>query len=76
MKREEIIIAGSAVVLLVVFCIGMYRAGVTPEVAQKISYGINGLTETRCIDGYKFIVGEGGQARQILDGEGRGVRCQ
>ena len=42
----------------------------------NISYGINGMTESRCIEGYKFVVGEGGQPRQILDEFGKGVRCQ
>lgn len=41
----------------------------------NISYGINGMTESRCIEGYKFVVGEQGQARQILDEFGKGVRC-
>jgi prepilin-type N-terminal cleavage/methylation domain-containing protein len=40
------------------------------------SWGINGLTETRCIDGYKFIIGYGGQARQIMDSYGKGVPCK
>lgn len=35
-----------------------------------------GLTETRCIDGYKFVVGDGGQARQMVDANGRGVPCK
>ena len=43
---------------------------------SNISFGVNGLTESRCIEGYKFIVGEQGQARQILDEFGKGVRCE
>ncbi len=42
----------------------------------NISWGINGVTESRCIDGYKFVIGEHGQARQILDEFGKGVRCE
>ena len=42
----------------------------------NLSIGINGLTESRCIEGYKFIVGQEGQARQILDEFGKGVRCE
>jgi prepilin-type N-terminal cleavage/methylation domain-containing protein len=42
---------------------------------NNISWGINGMTESRCIEGYKFVVGEKGQARQILDEFGKGVRC-
>ena len=42
----------------------------------NISWGVNGMTESRCIEGYKFIVGQEGQARQILDEFGKGVRCE
>ncbi len=42
----------------------------------SISFGINGMTEMRCIDGFKFIVGHEGQARQVMDEFGKGVRCQ
>ncbi len=41
----------------------------------NVTWGINGMTESRCIEGYKFIVGQEGQARQILDEFGKGVRC-
>jgi len=42
---------------------------------SNISYGINGMTESRCIEGYKFIIGTEGNPRQILDEFGKGVRC-
>jgi prepilin-type N-terminal cleavage/methylation domain-containing protein len=41
-----------------------------------VSFGINGFTEVRCIDGYKFVIGEGGHARQVMDEMGRGVKCR
>jgi prepilin-type N-terminal cleavage/methylation domain-containing protein len=50
------------------------RSGTTSE--NSLSIGVNGLTESRCIEGYKFIVGQEGQARQILDEFGKGVRCE
>lgn len=43
---------------------------------SSLSFGINGMTEVRCIDGYKFVIGEHGQARQVLDEFGKGARCQ
>lgn len=43
---------------------------------SNISWGINGVTEMRCIDGYKFVIGEHGQARQVLDEFGKGAKCQ
>lgn len=42
---------------------------------NTVSWGFNGLTEMRCIDGYKFVVGENGQARQVMDEFGKGVKC-
>jgi prepilin-type N-terminal cleavage/methylation domain-containing protein len=42
---------------------------------SNISFGINGTTESRCIEGYKFVIGEHGQPRQIIDEFGKGVRC-
>ena len=49
--------------------------GTTQGNNNTISWGINGMTESRCIEGYKFVVGQEGQARQILDEFGKGVRC-
>jgi prepilin-type N-terminal cleavage/methylation domain-containing protein len=43
---------------------------------NTISYGVNGLTEMRCIDGYKFVIGAQGQTRQVMDEFGKGVKCQ
>ena len=43
---------------------------------STVSYGINGMTESRCIEGYKFIIGQNSQPRQILDEFGKGVRCE
>lgn len=42
---------------------------------QSFSYGANGLIEVRCMDNLKFIVGENGHVTQMLDNEGRGVKC-
>lgn len=42
---------------------------------SNISVGINGMTEARCIEGYKFIINQDGHTRQILDEFGKGVRC-
>ena len=42
---------------------------------NTISWGINGMTEMRCIDGYKFVIGDQGQARQVMDEFGKGIRC-
>lgn len=41
----------------------------------NISYGLNGMVESRCIEGYKFIVTHD-STRQVLDEFGKGVRCE
>ena len=46
------------------------------SVGTSVSWGINGVTEVRCIDGYRFVVSENGQARQVLDEFGKGSRCE
>ena len=66
---------------VVIVCIVMILAAVAvPAFNGKIStdgitYGVNGVTESRCIEGYKFVIGSDGNARQILDEFGKGVRC-
>ena len=66
---------------VVIVCIVMILAAVAlPAIfgvksGTDISYGVNGVTESRCIEGYKFVVGRDGNARQILDEFGKGVRC-
>ncbi len=43
---------------------------------SNLSIGINGLMESRCVEGYRFIVDQDGRSRQILDEFGKGVRCE
>jgi len=43
---------------------------------SSVSFGINGMTESRCIEGYKFVINQDGHTRQILDEFGKGVRCE
>lgn len=43
---------------------------------NNVSWGVNGMTESRCIEGYRFVVGQDGNARQILDELGKGVKCE
>ena len=47
----------------------------TKAQGNSLSFGFNGVTETRCIDGFKFVVGADGNARQVLDEFGKGARC-
>lgn len=42
---------------------------------NNISFGVNGFTETRCINGYTFVIGQDGTARQIMNEFGHGAKC-
>jgi prepilin-type N-terminal cleavage/methylation domain-containing protein len=42
---------------------------------SSVSFGFNGMTEVRCINGYQFVIGSRGGARQILDEFGKGAKC-
>jgi prepilin-type N-terminal cleavage/methylation domain-containing protein len=67
--------------LMVVIAIGMIIVSIIAGAYgamsgnNNISMGINGMTESRCIEGYKFVIGEQGRPHQILDEFGKGVRC-
>lgn len=63
------------VIVLVITMIGFGTITGTTQ-GNSISWGVNGMTESRCIEGYKFIVGQDGSARQILDEFGKGARCE
>lgn len=75
MKQKGFTLIELMVVIAVVIIIALTVLGFTGAPTSTISFGINGLTEVRCIEGYKFVVGENGQARQILDEFGKGARC-
>lgn len=66
------------IVITILFCLaalgysGAIQSAGSPG---AITFGLNGMTEERCIGGYKHVVGERGQARQILDGKGHGIPC-
>lgn len=43
---------------------------------REYSWGLNGMTEVRCIGGYKFIVNQDGSVRQVMDEFAKGVKCE
>lgn len=67
--------------LMIVVAIGMIVLSIIAGAvgamngSSNISIGINGMTEARCIEGYKFIINQDGHTKQILDEFGKGVRC-
>ena len=77
MKQRGFTLIELMIAVVFILTIGMFVINAFNGIsnAGNISFGINGMTESRCIEGYKFIVGQEGQARQILDEFGKGVRC-
>lgn len=69
----EVFIAITFVSILILIGLGGY-AGM--QSSSNITYGALGMTESRCIEGYKFITDQNGNVRQILDELGKGVKCQ
>lgn len=63
------------IVATILAIVAVIAASVAGTNGGAVSFGINGLTEMRCINGFQFVIGDGGQARQVLDEFGKGVRC-
>lgn len=62
------------IIIFAVFVLIIVGAG-TATNTSGISYGVNGIMETRCVDGYKVLVGQTGHPIQMLDKNGNGVTC-
>ena len=69
----ELMVAVVFVLILITWVVNI--AGMA-DGKSSLSFGINGMTEVRCIDGYKFVIGDKGQARQIIDEFGKGAKCE
>lgn len=79
MKQRGITLIEMMVLFIILTVIGLIAAPVimgVPVSGNNVSWGVNGMTESRCIENYKFIVSQDGNTRQILDEFGKGVRCE
>lgn len=70
----EIMVA--IVVVAIIIMIAIPTIVGTSQGNSNVSWGVNGMTESRCIEGYKFVMDQKGNARQILDEFGKGVKCE
>ena len=70
----ELMVAIAIMGILTAIVIPVFLGKTAPN--NSITWGYNGVTEGRCIDGYKFVLDQTGNARQILDEFGKGVRCE
>ena len=78
MRQQGFTLIEVMIVIVFVLTIGMIAIGATNGATSNntISWGVNGVTEMRCIDSYKFVIGQHGQTRQVMDEFGKGVKCQ
>lgn len=67
--------------MIVIAIIGILASITVPAIFGKklntpnVQWGYNGVTEERCISGYKFIVGHDGRTVQMIGDNGAGVKC-
>ena len=79
MLQRGVTLIEMMVVFVILTVIGLIAAPIifgTSNNTNNVSWGVNGMTESRCIENYKFIVSQDGNARQILDEFGKGVKCE
>lgn len=68
--------------MIVIAIMGILAAITIPAVTgnsigskSTITFGINGITEERCISGYKFVIGNKGKPEQVVGENGSGIKC-
>ena len=77
MKQKGFTLIELMIVIVMIGIVGLTIMNIVmgTAVGTSVSWGVNGMTEVRCIDGYKFVIGEHGQARQMMDELGKGIKC-
>lgn len=63
------------IVAMICFIVISVISGAINSKNSSFSYGINGVSETRCINGYMFVVGSSGSTQQMLNENGGGIKC-
>jgi prepilin-type N-terminal cleavage/methylation domain-containing protein len=78
MKQRGFTLIEMMIAVIFALCVVMLGVDAVTGASNgnTISYGVNGMTEMRCIDGYKFVVSQQGVTRQVMDEFGKGVRCE
>ena len=70
----ELLISVVAIGIVLVIIAGIVQGNFSSG-SNSISFGVNGVVETRCAGGYKFMMGHDGSARQVMNEFGHGVKC-
>ena len=68
---EIMVLIAIAMIVIMIFSTGISGISAT----KGVTYGVNGLMETRCVEGYKVLVGQTGHPIQMLDKNGNGITC-
>ena len=63
------------IVLAIVTILGTVLIQVLTGSSGNYTYGANGMTETRCINGLMFVVGQSGSVQQMIGESGGGISC-
>lgn len=62
--------------LIIVMSIILVIIGINLSLQSgDVQYGINGVTTTRCIGGYKCVVGPRGHVTQLIGQDGKPIVC-
>lgn len=64
------------IVLAIITILGAVLIRVLTEPSGNYTYGANGMTETRCINGLMFVVGQSGSVQQMIGESGGGISCK
>jgi prepilin-type N-terminal cleavage/methylation domain-containing protein len=67
--------------MIVIAIIGILAALAAPlflgqGTGNPVTRGWTGITEERCIAGFKFVTAQRGAPAQVLDAQGHGIPCQ
>lgn len=78
MQQRGFTLIEMMIVIVIIGIVGLTVMNIVMGVAvgSSVSWGVNGMMESRCVEGYKFVVDQNGHSRQILDEFGKGVRCE
>ncbi len=71
----ELILA-VVIIAIVSFMVAATYSAVSAGGLSNVSFGLNGMLETRCMGGYMFTIDQAGHTRQILDEFGKAAKCQ
>jgi prepilin-type N-terminal cleavage/methylation domain-containing protein len=80
MKNKGFTLIEVMIVVAIIGIVSLFAFNITSG-TNDVGFGTlrvtpTGMVSEQCLSGYKFIIDSGGNARQVLDEFGKGVRCQ